>query len=194
MFVTPTYAQFVKENKLLPSELRQRSVLIRFQQPFPDHLISEFYRIHFTDQMYRDGEDRFYQSEIFQPQNVETKLCPQCSQELKQVQTHKFKCINPRCVQPTGQPTSQLEFITGEVRGVIAVLTFPDFVIGREPHETIVGYTWESGKPVEVRRKRMMELLSHVLIVLDRRYDAKTLGGVKRTAGELAELLGYGIF
>jgi hypothetical protein len=195
MFVAPTYSEFIKQNQLLPHELRERAVLIMFQQPFPDEMISEFYRIHFSDEMLDGGEAEFYQSEIFQPERVKPKLCPGCGQMMKRISPVKSKCINPRCVQPDGVASDKLEFIDGPVRGVIAVLTFPDFVVEREEnYRHWVGLTYENQKPKQIFKTRTREFMDRVLLVLDRRYSEKTLGGVKRTAGLLCEQLGYGIY
>lgn len=180
-WVLPRYDELLRDQRHVPEDKRQSQVLIRFARPIPRRLVSEFQRIHLTPAMFNGGEEEFFQATVFQPHRVARKTCPLCGQPMDPMSPTVSKCRNPRCLMPkTSEPTSQYEFHRGPLRGVVAVITLPEFVVSREKRETF-GTVWVD------------ELVDRALLVLDRRYHPIVLAAVKRTAALICEQWGWGL-
>lgn len=180
-WVLPRHDQLLRDQRQLPAKDRQSKILLTFGRPIPRRLVSEFQRIHLTPAMFTGGEDRFYRPAVFQPHRVPRTNCPLCRQPMDPMSPSVSKCRNPRCTMPkTSEPTSQYEFHRGPMRGVVAVITLPDFVVSREKRE-LHGVSWVD------------ELVDRALLVLDRRYDPIVLAAVKRTAALICEQWGWGL-
>ena len=157
----PTHRELLSAQQELPPELRENAILIRFPEPVPAHVTSEFRRIHLSPEMLSGGEEQFYQVDVFQPHRAQLTQCPACSQPLRPVALFVYRC------ETCGCRNFRKELHHGPSRGVIQVLTFPDHVVG----STTAGE----------------ELVSACVVVLDRRYRDEILIAVKRTCLELAE-------
>lgn len=180
-WVLPRYDQLLRDQRHLPAEKRQSQVLLSFTKPIPRRLVSEFQRIHLTPAMLTGGEGEFYESKIFQPHRVRRKHCPLCGELMDPITPSVSKCRNRGCRMPdTLEPTSQYEFHRGPLRGVVCVVTLPEFVVSREPM-TSHGLTF------------LDERVDRALLVLDRRYHPIVLASIKRTAALICETWGWGL-
>lgn len=180
-WVLPRYDQLLRDQRHVPEDKRQSQILLTFGRPIPRRLVSEFQRIHLTPAMFTGGEDRFYQASLFQPHRVARKHCPLCRLPMDPISPTVSKCRNPACEHPdTHEPTSRYEFHRGPLRGVVAVITLPEFVVSREVRETF-GVRWVD------------ESVDRALLVLDRRYHLTVLAAVKRTAALICEQWGWGL-
>jgi hypothetical protein len=182
MFVMPTPAEMIRRNQLLPPQFRQSAVMLQFSKPLASWMLDQFHRVHLTPEMLLGGEDGFFKAEVFQPQHVEPRACPRCDEMLLPVGENRSRCHNPRCRDArTGEPTSIKAFVTGPIRGVIKILTFPDHVAD------VVMKTTADGQRYRV------EYFSACVLILDRRYRPEVLAAVYRTCGELCDQMGWGL-
>lgn len=179
MFVLPTPAEMIRRNNQLPVEMRQRAVFLQFGKPLASFLIDQFHRVHLTPDMLLGGEDEFYQAEVFQPHLVTPQPCPRCDTILTPIGVNRSRCMNPRCRDRDGRPSSEHDVISGPVRGVVKILTFPDHVVEVEMKTTPDG------------QRYAVEHLSACVVVLDRRYRVEVLAAVYRTCGMLCDQMGW---
>ena len=203
MIVAPSSQQMISGNQQLPDKLKNSCVLLTFAHPIRSSSVGEFFRIHLTEQMQGDGEESFYLAEQFQPHRVtDHKLCPRCAQRLDRIAQSIAVCRNSRC------PNQGEKVYIGPVRGVIQVMVFPDFVVDRvtetirvpDPsynppkledflHRRVM--RGEFRRTPMVQREITIELVNRCLLVLDRRYNDRTLAAVYRTAGEICDIRGW---
>lgn len=180
-WVLPRYDQLLRDQRQLPESKRQSQIVLSFTKPIPRRMVSEFQRIHLTEAMLSGSEEKFYEANVFQPHRVRRKNCPLCGFPMDPVGPSVSKCRNKRCTMPeTHEPTSQYEFHRGPLRGVVCVVTLPEFVVSREPRESF-GQVWTDDR------------VDRALLILDRRYDAIVLAAIKRTAALICETWGWGL-
>ncbi len=170
----PTLRELLKNQRQLAPNDQQSKVLLQFSKPIPRGMIGEFYRIQLTQRMAAGGEDEFYEAEIFQPHRVGPQNCPRCRQQVAQVSQTYTRCTNRSC-ELYGRT-----IVSGPRRGVVAVVTAPDFVVDRQMKDVC-------GRQVAA------EYLDRAILVLDRRYHPDVLAAVYRTAGQLCDLYGWGL-
>jgi hypothetical protein len=157
-------SQMIKANRGLPEGARFNMVLLEFADPLPARgLVQEFYRLHLTPGMFSQGEERFYQAEVYQPQHARRRHCVRCRGLTVQVGLWVVQCENPRCLLK-GRPQS-----IKPARGVVQVLV---------PGDRLV-------------RVDGRELCRSVVLVLDRRYPEQVLASVYRTAGMICDAMGW---
>lgn len=212
--VTSSNRNWLKWQQLLPPDRRENHVYILFRdnEPMPEHLTGNFLRVHLSEQRREKGEDNFFQPEIYQPHRVKGRviLCPDCAEPEERVSPFLSYCRNSKCKR------SDKKHITGPVRGVIEVLTFPDHVIGemiKDVHEPIASpdapnlddvlagryrvpkYTPGRKRPEVATRfatkKFSIPLVKACVLVLDRRYDEAALIEIIHTCGILCDQLGH---
>jgi len=174
--ILPRYEELLRANQSLPEHLRQSAVLLRFAAPVRESMLGEFHRIHLTPAMLDGGEEAFHLAEVYQPDRVKQQRCPNCGHFLDRINPTLARCRNAACLQVDGTPTSEFAIITGPVRGVCKVLTFPDHIVENRP--TIVG-----GRPVP--------WVNACVLMLDRRYHPVVLAAIYRTAGQICEMNGW---
>lgn len=182
-----------KANRELPDDLKQSSVRLNFvSDGFPTYRLGEYYRIHLGETLLGDGEESFYRVEFSQPTRAGVKLCPRCFQPMKAYSETVFRCHAPECTGITGEPSSRTEVYAGPVRGVVRVLTFPEWDRGSETRRVRAGMTWDQhlGKYVQAWQEQTVLLTGSALLVLDRRYNERTLQGVYDAARVITEELG----
>lgn len=199
--VVPSYSDIVSGNKALPEGMRESAVLLTFAQPVRSARVGEFLRLHLTDGMKQDGEEEFYEAELYQPTRVDPKLCRTCGEQMRRISPVLSACHNPKCAK-RGQRVHD-----GPVRGVVDVLVFPDFVVDRTVEKIRVPDPSKAPTLADVLKRRVrlsqlgptptmdqpmvVEWVDRCVLVLDRRYNARTLAGVYRTAGMLCDMLGW---
>lgn len=174
--ILPRYEELLRANQSLPEPIRQSAVLLRFATPIRESQCGEFHRIHLTPAMLDGGEAGFWMAESYQPHRLRMRCCPNCGQPLDQVNPSLARCRNKACLQVDGTPTEEFAIVTGPVRGVCKVLTFPDHIVERRavsPGGPLV--TW----------------VSACVLILDRRYHPVVLAAIYRTAGQICEMHGW---
>mgnify|MGYP006969344514 FL=1 len=199
--VVPSYADMVAGNRELPEKLRESAVLLSFAEPIKSSRAGEFLRLHMTPNMLLDGEEEFYEVDVFQPDRADAKLCRACGDRMRRISPVLSSCSNPKCAA-RGKRVHD-----GPVRGVIDVLVFPDFVV--ETTTETVYVPDPSGAPTlaDVLSRRVktsqvkaqpriaqtvsVEWIDRCVLVLDRRYNPMTLAAVYRTAGTLCDMFGW---
>jgi hypothetical protein len=203
--ITASNRDWLKFQKYLPPEKRENHVYIAFNEPMPEQLTGQFLRVHMSKDRLEDSEDDFYKPEIYQPSRVREKiLCPECGTPEERVDPNLSYCRNAKCkLQNRGH-------VSGPVRGVIEVLTFPDHVAyvakreidvpviddqtvffsdilaGRKSVEQI------SGVATEFKKETIdVPMMNACVLLLDRRYDELALIQIIRTCGILCDELGH---
>lgn len=154
--------------------LRQSCVLLKFKEPISRSRTGEFLLIRLSEFMKQNGEGRFYKVDIFQPHRAGRQICPACRQVMARISESTLKCVNAKC------DNFQLRNRIGPCRGVVKVLTFPDFVVDTQRIHLPPDL---DGKP----QWRDVEYVNACVLVLDRRYKESVLAGIYRTAGILCE-------
>lgn len=186
----PTHRDLLRLNRSLPDELRDSSVVVQFAAPVPSRRLANFHYVHLSPPMLAGGESTFWQPQIRQPHRIGRQVCLTCRGELWRVGEADYRCINPRCRQDNGRPTSELIQGIRPHRGVVAVrdtfkaqhrgqLRTIEFVVGCET-VTMAGGV-----------KRSDPLVAGCLLVLDRRYHDAVLCAVARTANDVCHLMGW---
>lgn len=178
----------LKDQRHLPEDQRQSGVLLRFRRPASASMLGHFHAIQLNRRTLDSGEDNPWQASIWQPTRVGIKPCPNCGVAMVQVGPSVSRCQNNRCRLPTGEPTSMFRYMTGPVRGVVAVHTLPEFVVHRQ-QKILTGFRTLEGGEFSVGQ----EWLDRAILVLDRRYPTATLADVKRVAGVICDQLGWGL-
>lgn len=176
----PTLRDLMRRNRILPEDLRERSVLLEFREPIRKSKTEHFYRIHLTDAMFRAGEENAYAVDQVQPHRAGRQSCMMCRQWMVAVDANHHRCVNPNCVQLDGRPTSDFVTFTGPLRGICQVTTeFEATYQGRVCDVSfVVGHDWVTvGK-----RKIACPLVDRCLLLLDRRYHPAVLAAVYRAA------------
>lgn len=184
--------QLLKHQSLLPESDRQSSLMLCFRKPVNMSMTSDFYRIHLTPEMKREGrsEVEFYKPEIFQPSRMnKKKACSACGQEMAKVLISTWKCQNSRC-RRRGHTVE-----SGPTRGVIAVDVRDDMIVNREQIDATE--LTKSGKVktlftapgVPMKCERVT--INACILRLDRRYDPLVLAGIYRTAGAICDQYGW---
>lgn len=185
-FVFPRHDELLKSQRHLPAKDRQSRILLEFTTPIARRFAGEFQRIHLTRGMLAAGESSFYEAKVFQPHRAPRIKCPICNQPMDPLGPTESKCRNPDCRipgengLPSDRATAQYVFNRGPARGVVAVLTLPEFVIHRELRQAH-GHEWVD------------ETIDRALLILDRRYDQAVLAAVVRAANQICELYGWGL-
>lgn len=204
MQILDSYARQIGDNQQLPDTLRQSCVLLTFGQPVRSANTGEFLRIHLTPGMMQDGEESFYLAEQFQPHRCQVRLCTGCGGRLDRIAEQYAVCRAPAC-RLRGKRVA-----FGPVRGVVDVLVFPDFVVDRTVEQfpvpdpaaqppTLADFLHRRVSRSSLRRTptilqdRMVEWVDRCLLVLDRRYNDRTLASVYRTAGEICDMRGWSL-
>ena len=159
----PTPAQILRGQQLVPDAVRQQMVLLQFAVPIPRWCVSEFLRIHLTPGMLAGGEDDFCQPSVTQPHRVRPTQCAKCRSLLLISGQWSGVCRNSAC-SLFGRVQQG-----GPKRGVVRV-DVPSDAITR----------------VDDR-----EVVSSLLLVLDRRYREEVLAAVYRTAGHICDEWGW---
>lgn len=184
--------QLLKHQALLPESDRQSSVMLCFGKPVNMSMTSDFYRIHLTPEMKREGrsETEFYKPEIFQPSRMhQQKFCSACRCEMVKVLIGTWKCQNSRC-QRRGHTVQ-----SGPTRGVIAVDVRDDMIANREQIDatelTKSGKVRKLFTPQGVPLKCERVTINACILRLDRRYDPLVLAAVYRTAGAICDQYGW---
>lgn len=185
-------SQLLKHQAELPEKDRQSSVYLKFASPVNMSLTSDFYRIHLTRELKREGlsETEFYKPEIFQPSRMQQqKLCSACGQGMTKVLISTWKCQNAKC-RRRGHPVE-----SGPTRGVIAVDVPDSAIVNREQIDATVTkkdgkvetLTTLQGVPMKCERVTV----DACILRLDRRYDPIVLAAIYRTAGMICDQYGW---
>ena len=183
-----TNQQLLRFQSELPISERQNTILLKFREAVPHSRTAEFYRIHLTRQMAADGEGEFYRPEVFQPgQSHSTKVCLRCRLPMGRINQCDWKCQNSRC------DNYRRVVQSGPKRGVVNVQIHPSWIVEevvrpspiRRPHGEVITH---SRTGVLLTSKVVM--VRQCQVVLDRRYDERTLAAVYRTACQVAETMG----
>jgi len=169
---TPTTRQLLAGNQLLPEKQRQSMILLEFLKPIAEHQCEEFLRIQLTESMLSDGEGEFYQAEIYQATRTGMQKCKSCQHLMTHPLKNVWKCINSKCKAYLKKQ------IVGPLRGVVTIQVFPDFISHTE--------TFTNNQV-----SHEVAYVNRCCLVLDRRYDERTLAAVKRTASALCDLMGW---
>ncbi len=169
MFIAPTTAELIADNQLLPDNLRECAVVLTFGEPIPARLAGDFLRIQLTSGMLAGGEDQFFRADMIQPHRTGPKSCPNCRRLMRQESANTWRCMNSACRLVSGQPTREIAFGGGPVRGVVRLMIASDFVVQTEQGER----------------------LKQVVLLLDRRYRPEVLAAVKRTAHQICDERGW---
>lgn len=173
----------VRTQRSVPADCRHHVVLVEFEEPIDKRRAQDFYRIGLTEDHLSkgendQGEDSFYQAEIFQPHRCGPKFCGSCRQMNDRRSLTISLCRNPRCAL-VGR-----EVADGPVRGVIRVDCPADFIVGTK----LVNPITRKGR---ILAQQMEIVLTRgVLLVLDRRYDDSVVAAVWRTAKAMGEING----
>lgn len=173
--------------RLVPEQMRQNCLLLRFADPVPASLTSDFYRIHLTPDLL-DGklsEAEFYKAEIFQPSRSRKSLkqCRRCMQPMAQATVQYWKCQNRKC-ENVGRLVH-----SGPVRGVIDLRIQDDWIVDRKTIPVVL-----DGQATDVHGVPLtctQVTVKACLLILDRRYDDIVLAAVYRTAGAICDQYGW---
>ena len=157
----PDNSRLLSGNRQLPEDKRQSMVMLRFLEPYPPFdRRHEFLRIHLTRAMLTGGEQGFYQPQVTRPQLVGVQTCARCYGRMHRVGPWDWQCQNQAC------RSFGLTQIRRPPRGVIGLLVPPGTLRVNE-----------AGR----------EVMTQLVLVLDRRYDPLVLAAIYRTAGQLGE-------
>jgi hypothetical protein len=184
----PTTAEQLAPNLKLPESLRQNAVLLEFAKPIRRSWAGQFLLIRLTPNMLAGGEEEFYLTHIVQPHRVPTESCRFCRQPMHRESLETWRCHNPRCFLPNGQPTRSIQQHSAPARGVVKLLITDDCVDHVE-YSQVIDRFLPDGKPIY--RRHSSEWLKAVVLLLDRRYRPEVLAAVKRTAGEICDIMGW---
>lgn len=190
--------QLLKHQHELPEQDRQSSIFLRFREPVNMALTSDFYRIHLTAEMKREGnsEREFYKPELFQPSRMnQAKACSACGQDMVKVLISTWKCQNRKCRRVGASVES------GPTRGVIQVDVPDNAIVNREEIEAtkpvydrvtgnLRGYQKLYTAP-NVPLKVTKTNINACVLRLDRRYDELVLAAIYRTAGAICDQYGW---
>ena len=183
----------LKWTRLLPEDLRQRTVVLRFRKPVPARRTECFYQIRLTRAMLANGEPEFFETRLVQPYRVGTQVCPSCRLPMRRINVMEYRCDTTGCVQhaPDGgvlDESRRFRFVSGPSRGVVSVRTsFQSTYHGRT-----VNVSFEVGREFRMWRGRSWSapLVDGCLLLLDRRYNDDVLMRVYRTAGAVCDVTG----
>lgn len=145
--------------------LRDLVVEIRFAEPVPHFVPAMFKQIRLSKELLDTGESELYLGREFQRHRVDG-LCVSCLFPMKRVGEILWTCENSGCRQ------FGFEVVVSPLRGVVAVVTFPESVRYREGG---------------------VDFIDWVLIVLDRRYGESVHKVVRELAGVACENVGVKI-
>lgn len=144
----------------IPDWLKPFCVPIQFSEAVPHYFPHQFKLIRLSREVLDMGEAEVFEpTNVFQSHRIEG-LCLACRYKMRKVDEIVFQCENRSCVY------FQKRTIVSPLRGVVAVLTFPESVRYREGN---------------------VEFLDWCLIVLDRRYGDTVHKAVRMLAGVICE-------
>lgn len=141
--------------------MREFVVPVQFSEAIPHHVCAQFKLIRLPQWLLDMGEAEVFDAAHAQSDRLKG-LCTSCRYPMRQVEEILFVCTRELCSN-FGKQT-----IVTPLRGVVAVLTFPESV------------RWSD-------RKAGIDFVDWCLIVLDRRYGETVLKEVRRLAGAICE-------